>query len=101
MALAVTNVLSLAEQRRVAILRALATGTHPDGFEELPSNAMDVELLADQLAERAEGLRQGTSESQREALAAELEEMRARQTLQKYEEALLLEIERLKKDSRL
>ena len=97
LALAVTNDLSLAEQRRVTILRALATGTHPDGFEELPSNATDVEMLADQLAERAEGLRQGTSKSQREALAAELEEMRARQTLQKHEKALLLEIERLKK----
>ena len=97
LAQAVANDLSLAEQCRVALLRALATGTHPEGFEELQSNATDVEMLADQLAQRAEGLRKGTSKSQSEALAAELEELKARQTLNSHEESLLLEIERLKK----
>ena len=42
-------------------------------------------------------LRKGTSKSQSEALAAELEELKARQTLNSHEESLLLEIERLKK----
>ena len=97
LALAVANNLSLAEQRRMAILNALATDTLPKGSEELPSCTSDVEMLAVQLAERAEGLRNGTSKIQKETLGAELDEMRARQTLQKHEEALLLEIERLKK----
>ena len=97
LAQAVANTLSLAAQRRTSIIEALANGTHPGELADLPSNAKEVEMLADQLTLRAEGLRKGTSESQKEALAAELDELKARQTLQKHEEALLAEIERKKK----
>ena len=41
-------------------------------------------------------LEKGRSESQKEVLAAELEELKARRTLRKHEEALLSEIERKK-----
>ena len=94
---AVANTLSLAAQRRTVIIEALANCTHPGELADLPSNAMEVEMLADQLTVRAEGLGKGTSESQKEALAAELDELKARQTLRKHEEALLSEIERKKK----
>ena len=94
---AVAITLSLAEQRRTSIIEALANGTHPEELADPPSNTKQVEMLADQLTVRAEGLRKGTSESKKEALAAELDELKARQTLRKHEEALLSEIERLKK----
>ena len=93
----VANTLSLAAQRHTAILEALANGKRPGELADLPSNTKEVEMLADQLAVRAEGLSKGTSESQKEALANELEELKARQTLRNHEEALLSEIERKKK----
>ena len=94
---AVEKTLSLADQRRTAIIEALANGTDPGELADLPSNSKEVGILADQLTVRAEGLRKGTSESQKVALVAELEELKARQTLRKHEEALLSEIERKKK----
>ena len=94
---AVEKTLSLADQRRTAIIEALANGTDPGELADLPSNSKEVEILADQLTVRAEGHRKGTSESQKVALVAELEELKARQTLRKHEEALLSEIERKKK----
>ena len=94
---AVANTLSSAEQRRSAIIEALANGTQPADLADPRSDTMEVESLANQLTARAENLRKGWSEGQKEALAAELEELKARQTLRKHEEALLSEIERMKK----
>ena len=93
----VANTLSLAAHRYTVIFEALADGKRPGELADLPSNTVEVEMLADQLTARAEGLKNGTSKSQKEALAAELEELKARQTLGIHEEALLLEIERKKK----
>ena len=97
LAQAIANVLVLAEERRSAIVKALANGAHHGELTDLPSYLEEVEILAGQLAVRAEGLRKGTGESQRETLAAELEELRARRILQEHEDALLSEIERLRK----
>ena len=94
----VKNTLLLAAQRRTAIIEALANGnTHPGEVTELPSNTKKVETLANHLAVRAEGLKKGTSARHKEALAAELEELRARQTLGRHEGAVLAEIERKKR----
>ncbi len=93
----VGHTLSLAGQRHAEILETLANGKRLSELADLPFNAKDVEMLADQLAVRAEGLSEGTSESQKEALTAELKELKARRTLGKHEEAFLSEIERLKK----
>ena len=91
---AVENALSLAERRRKSTLEALANGTIFGDMTELPSSTNQVITLADQLALRAEGLRTGTSDSERDALATELNELQARKSLQEYEEDLLSEIER-------
>ncbi|MCY4117264.1 MAG: AAA family ATPase [Caldilineaceae bacterium] len=97
LAKSVASTLSLAAQRQTTILEALANGKRPGKLAELPSNTKDVEMLADQLAVRAEGLREGTSGNQKDALMAELKELKARQTLGTHEEAMLSEIERMKK----
>ena len=94
----VTNTLLLAAQRRTAIIEALANGnTHPGELTELPSNTKKVETLANHLTVRAEVLKNGTSARQKGALAGELEELKARQTLGKHEGAVLAEIERKKR----
>ena len=93
----VGSALSLAAQRHAEILEALANGKHLGELADLPFNTKDVEMLADQLAVRAEGLREGTSGNQKDALMAELKELKARQTLGTHEEAMLSEIERMKK----
>ena len=94
----VENTLSLGAQRRMAVIEALANGnTHPGELTELPSITEEVETLAKQLTVRAEGLKKGTSEGQKEVLAAELGELKARQTLGKHEGAVLTEIERKKR----
>ena len=81
LAAAVENTLSLATQRHRTVIEALANGTHPGEVADAPSNTKEVANLADQLDARAEELRRGTSESQKEALALELDELKARQTL--------------------
>ena len=94
---AVDYTLSLAVERRTAIIETLANCKYFGEMAELPSKTNQVVTLADQLAVWADGLREGTSDSQKEALATELEELKARRSLQMHEEALLSEIERKRK----
>ncbi len=97
LAAAVDYTLSVAEGRRKSVLEALSRGAIFGDLTELPSSTNRVIILADQLAVRAEGLRKGTSDSERDVLVAELEELQARKSLQDYEAALLSEIERKRK----
>lgn len=94
---AVENTMSLAVERRKFIIEALANCTDPGEISEFSSNAMDVETLADQLEVQAKCLRKGTTDDEKEDLAAELEELEARQSLGEVKEALLSEIDRLNK----
>ena len=94
----VASALSLAAQRRRAILEALSNGsTRPETLPEFPSATAKVETLINQLSERAEGLKKGASDDQKKAFAAELRELETRQMLGKHEDSLLAEIERKKK----
>ena len=94
----VTSTLSLAAQRRRAILEALSNGSAGlETLPEFPSATAKVETLVSQLSERAEGLKKGVSDDQRKAFTVELRELKARQMLGKHEGLLLAEIERKKK----
>lgn len=70
--------LSVAVERRKSVVEALTNGNFSGETADLASRTDQVVTLANQLAERAQGLREGTSESQKEALAIELEELKAR-----------------------
>ena len=94
----VVGALSLAAQRRRAILEALSNGnSRPETLPEFPSATAKIETLVNQLSERAEGLKKGASDDQKKAFAAELRELKARQMLVKHKDSLLAEIERKKK----
>ena len=94
----VAGTLSLAAERRRAILETLSNGSsHPETLPEFMSATAKVGILVDQLNERAEGLKKGASEDQKKAYAVELKELKARQILGKHEDSLLAEIERKKK----
>ena len=94
----VVGALSLAAQRRRAILEALSNGnSRPETFPVFLSTTAKVETLVNQLSERAEGLKKGASDDQKKAFAAELRELKARQMLVKHKDSLLAEIERKKK----
>ena len=94
----VAGTLSLAAERRRAILEPLSNGSsHPETLPEFMSATAKVGILVDQLNERAEGLKKGASEDQKKAYAVELKELKARQILGKHEDSLLAEIERKKK----
>ena len=94
---AVYYTLTLAVERRRSIIEALANGNYFGEAADVPSRTHQVVTLADQLAVRARGLSEGTSDSQKEALATELEELNARKSLQMHVEALLSEIDRKRK----
>ena len=94
----VENILSLATQRRTAIIEALANGiARPAELAEFPSATKNMEALINQLTKRAEGLKKGASDDQKKVLGAELLELKARQTMGRHENAILWEIERRKK----
>ena len=93
----VASALSLTEQHRTSVIESLENGTSPERLADLPSYTKSVEVLANQLIVRAESLRSGSSENQKEDLVAELNELKARQLLGNHEEDVLSEIERLNK----
>lgn len=90
--------LSLAEQRRAAIIDGLQGGAaRPAGFPSMPATAKRLDTLTAQLGERAQALRKNAGDAERKAIAAELQELKARQTLGKHKVAVLDEIERKKR----
>ena len=94
----VANTLSLAAQRRTAIIKALANGSaRLAELSAFSAAAKKVEALTNQLIERAEGLKKGANDDRRKAFGAELVELKARQTMGRHENAILGEIERKKK----
>lgn len=94
---AVEKTIKLAVDRRKLIIESLQNNSNPGEIPDLPSYTKKVETLAEQLALQAENLRKGTIEDEKKTLAAELEELRARQLLGEFKEALLSEIDRLSK----
>ena len=91
----VASILSLAAQRRRAILEALSNGSaRSETLPEFPSVTARVETFVNQLSERAEGLKKGASDDQKKAFASELRELKARHMLGQHEDSLLAEIER-------
>ena len=90
--------LSLAEQRRTGIIEGLGRNAgRPDDLSECPSVAGKLETLVGQLDERTEKLRKTASEGEKKVIAAELQELKARQILGKHQGAVLEEIERKKR----
>jgi energy-coupling factor transporter ATP-binding protein EcfA2 len=90
--------LSLAEQRRAAIIEALGLESGlPADLPAFPAVTEKLEALVQQLNERAKGLQAAASEDQKKALSAEFQELTARQTLGKHEQSILDEIDRKRK----
>lgn len=96
---AVENSVALAAERRRLIIEALENSTYPGELPELPSTSREVGAFAERLAARAEGLRMEEVESEKDSLVAELEDLRARQSLGEHKVALLSEIGRMRKIS--
>lgn len=92
------GVLNIAEQRRSCVVHALTENS--DLIEELPplEKAAGLERsLVHAIDERIRTLRNEDASSEKQKLAAELEELQARQILAKHKDLVLREIDRKKK----
>lgn len=90
--------LTVAGQRHVASVEALAgDAVRPVALPAMPSTGQKLDTLVAQLIERAQALRKNAGDAERKAIAAELQELHARQTLGKHRDAVLDEIERKKR----
>ena len=93
----VSNILSTAEQNRVRLITALENDSNKPNTIELVSAIQEVESVAKQCSARSEALRQGLSDSEKQELISELNELTARVVLGDHQEVVLSEIARMRK----
>lgn len=95
---AVMKALKVAEDRRKAILLALNKDRDLDSkCPDVQSVVANINILAEEIAERLKTLRKNFDDEARKNMTAEAQELRARKLLKQHEQAILNEIDRKKK----
>ena len=94
----ITAALATNENRRKAVVSALAEGRNiAADCPALATVANEAYTLVEQIAERINTLRASATDETRKRIAAEAQELRARNLLGRHEQTVLAEIERKKK----
>lgn len=94
----IASALANSEIRRRAVVEALSSGQgSPSDLPAVTSVWQEADALAEQVAERVRTLRTSSNDDQKKSMFTEVQELRARKLLAKYEQEILAHIERKKR----